>query len=189
KGEQSGKFTTPFHASFTIKPMIMDANYVVAVVAVVAVVVGLASFLRYSAYGVAIRAAAENDDRANLLGVPVRRLSTMVWAIAAVLSALAVILRIPILGFMSFTSVSGGGFSMLLRTLTAAVIGGMESLPITFFAAIGLGIVQELGAWQFHTATYVDALLLVVILGVLLLRRDKFSRSLEIGIGTSKAVE
>src|SRR4051794_15871654 len=189
KGQQTGKFTTPFHASFSIDPVIMDANYVVAVVAVVAVVVGLGAFLRYSNYGIAIRAAAENDDRANLLGVPVRRLSTMVWAIAAVLSAMAVILRTPILGFSSFTSVSGGGFSLLLRTLAAAVIGGMESLPITFFAAIGLGIVQELGAWQFHTATYVDALLLVVILAVLLLRRDKFTRSLETGIGTSKAVQ
>src|SRR4051794_13306774 len=40
KGQQSGRFTTPFPASFTIKPMIMDANYVLAVVAVVAVVIG-----------------------------------------------------------------------------------------------------------------------------------------------------
>ena len=61
----------------------------------------------------------------------------MVWAIAAVLSAMAVILRTPILGFSSFTSVSGGGFSLLLRTLAAAVIGGMESLPITAVAAVG----------------------------------------------------
>src|SRR3954453_11716433 len=189
KGPQSGTFTTPFHYTFTIKPVIFSADAAVAVIVVVGVIVGLASFLRYSAYGVAIRAAAENDERANLLGVPVRRLSTMVWAIAAVLSAMAVILRTPILGFSSFTSVSGGGFSLLLRTLAAAVIGGMESLPITFAAAVGLGIVQELGAWQFHTATYVDALLLVVILAVLLLRRDKFTRSLETGIGTSKAVQ
>ena len=41
-------------------------------------------------------------------------------AVAGLLSALAVILRVPILGFTSFTSVSGGGFSLLLRTLAAA---------------------------------------------------------------------
>jgi len=135
-------------------------------------------------YGVAIRAAAENGDRANLLGVPVKRLSTIVWALSGFMSALAVILRVPILGFSSFSSVSGGGFSLLLRTLAAAVIGGMESLPVTAAAAVGLGIVQELGAWWFHNATYVDAMLLVIILVALLAQRDKLTRAADTGIGT-----
>src|SRR5947199_5671767 len=96
-GSKSGKlgatqFTTPFKAGFTIRPVLFNANYVVTIVVVIAIMVGLASFFRYSDYGVAIRAAAENSDRAGLLGIPVPRLNTIVWSLAAVLSAVAVIL-------------------------------------------------------------------------------------------------
>lgn len=187
-GLSSGSFTTPFSFTFVVKPVVFNGNHLVAIIAVVIAVAALTAFLRYTDYGIAIRAAAENGDRANLLGVPTARLSTMVWAIAGLLSAMAVILRTPLLGFSSFTSVSGSGFALLLITLAAAVFGGMESLPVTFLAAVGLGIVQELGAWTFHTATYVDALLLGAILIVLLLRRDRFSRATETGIATFKAL-
>ena len=187
-GLSTGDFQTPFETHFKIYPVRFSGDYLVVMVVVPLVLLALTWFLKFTDYGVAIRAAAENGDRANLLGVPVTRLSTIVWAIAGVLSALAVVLRVPLLGFTSFTSVSGGGFSLLLRTLAAAVIGGMTSLPITFFAAVGLGIMQELGAWTFHNSTYVDAMLLVVILGVFLLQRERFSRATETGISTWKAL-
>src|SRR3954469_11158780 len=114
-GLESGTFATPFTHSFKVRPVVFDANYLMVLVIVPIVLIALTVFLRYTDYGVAIRAAAENRDRANLLGVPVARLSTVVWAVAGFLSALAVILRVPLLGFASYTSVSGGGFSLLLR--------------------------------------------------------------------------
>src|SRR3954451_2828412 len=187
-GADAGSFETPFKTTFHVKPVVFSANYVMVLIVVPIVLLALTVFLRYTDYGVAIRAAAENRDRANLLGVPVARLSTVVWAVAGFLSALAVILRVPLLGFASYTSVSGGGFSLLLRTLAAAVIAGMESLPVALFAAIGLGILQELGAWTFHGSTYVDGVLLVVILIVLLLRRERFNRAVETGIGSFKSL-
>ncbi|MBA2608856.1 MAG: ABC transporter permease [Actinobacteria bacterium] len=182
------RFETPFDVRFKIFPVVFSGDHVLVMIVVPAVLIALTWFLRYTDYGVAIRAAAENGDRANLLGIPVARLSTVVWAISGLLSALAVVLRVPLLGFASFSSVSGGGFSLLLRTLAAAVIGGMTSLPITFVAAVGLGILQELGAWTFHTSTYVDALLLFVILFVFLSQRERFSRATETGISTWKAL-
>jgi len=48
--------------------------------------------------------------------------------------------------------------------------------------------VQELGAWTFGNSTYVDALLLVVILVALLVRRERFTRVRETGIGTWRAI-
>src|SRR3954453_17655353 len=188
-GLESGPFITPFTYTFKVDPVVFDANYLLVLVVVPIVLVALTLFLRYTDYGVAIRAAAENRDRANLLGVPVAKLSTVVWGVSGFLSALAVILRVPLLGFASFSSVSGGGFSLLLRTLAAAVIAGMESLPIALLAGLGLGIVQELGAWTFSGSTYVDAVLLVVILVVLLLRRERFNRAVETGIGTWRAMQ
>jgi branched-chain amino acid transport system permease protein len=184
----AGTFTTPFRTHFTVFPVVFNANHIVAVVVVPVVLGALAVFLRHTNYGVAIRAAADNADRARLLAVPVKRLSTIVWTTAGVLSALAVLLRVPVLGFSSFTSVSSGGLPLLLMTLTAAVIAGMTSLPVTVAAAVGLGIVDQLGAWTFRSSTYVDAALLAVILAVLLFRRDRLSRAADSGIATWQAV-
>jgi branched-chain amino acid transport system permease protein len=188
-GLSTRQFKTPWKVHFEVFPVRFDGNYMFAIIVVPIVVAALAAFLRFSNYGVAIRASAENGDRAELLGIPVRRLSTLVWAIAGFLSALAVLLRVPILGFASFTNVSGGGPSLLLRALCAAVIGGMTSLPITAGAAVAIGVADALGAWHFHNGDYVNAMLLGVVLIALLVRREKFSRSFETGIGAFRAIQ
>ena len=59
---------------------------------------GLAAFFRYTDIGIAVRASAENSERASLLGIPVRRVSTIVWILATVLSAVAIFLRTPLIG-------------------------------------------------------------------------------------------
>jgi branched-chain amino acid transport system permease protein len=184
----SGSFTTPWSAQFRVYPVVFNGNYVLAIVVVPIVMAALAWFLRFTHYGVAIRAAAENGDRARLLGVPVRRLSTLIWTITGVLSALAVLLRVPIIGFSSFDSVSSGGLPLLLQTLTAAVVGSMASLPVTVVAAVGIGVADQLSAWTFRDATYVDAALLAVVLIVLLAKRGAFTRAAETGIATWQAV-
>lgn len=187
-GLSAGRFETPFDASFTIDPVVFNGNYVLVLIVVPVVMAALAAFIRFTDYGIAIRAAAENGDRANLLGIPVKRLSTVVWALAALLSAIAVILRVPLVGFVSFQSVSGGGNALLLRTLAAAVLGRMENPQRTVAAAIGIGIFQEAASWQFSNTNVVDALLVVVILAGLFLQRDFFSRAAETGISTWRSI-
>jgi branched-chain amino acid transport system permease protein len=184
----SGTFTTPFNVHFFLRPVLFNGNYVAAIVVVPVVLAALAWFLRGTSYGTAIRAAADNSDRARLMGVPVARLSTIVWTITGILSALAVLLRVPILGFESFNSVSGGGTDLLLQTLTAAVIASMTSIPVALVAAVGLGVAEQLGAWTFQNSTYVDALLLGVILVTLLVRRDRLTRASDTGIGNWQAI-
>src|SRR5581483_5193566 len=51
----------------------------------------LAFFLRFTRSGIAIRALSENPERAELLGISTRKLSTLVWTIAGVLSAVTII--------------------------------------------------------------------------------------------------
>jgi branched-chain amino acid transport system permease protein len=188
KGTTGNTFEVPFDASFTIYPVIFDAAHVLTLAVVPVVVLALVAFLRWSPYGMAIRAAAENGDRARLLGVPVPRLSTIVWTVAGVLSALAVLLRVCVTGFSSFTSVSGGGSSLLLFTLAAAVIGRMERLPTTVIAAVALGVFQEAVIWNWSNTTLVDATLILLILGSLLLQRDAFSRVAQAGTSTWTAL-
>ena len=181
-------FTTPFDVRFTIFPVRFSGDHLMAMIAVPLIILALTAFLRLTDYGVAIRAAAENGDRAQLLGMPVARLSTIVWGIAGLLSAVAVILRVSILGFTTFSSVSGGGSSLLLRTFAAAVIARMENMAVAAVAALGIGVFESSAIWIFSNSTYSDALLVGVILIALLAQRGYFSRMAETGISTWRAL-
>jgi branched-chain amino acid transport system permease protein len=189
EGQPAGRtFKTPFTVSFNIFPVLFRGDHILAMLVVPVVMLALGAFLRYTDYGIAIRASAENADRANLLGVPIHYLHLAVWSIASSLSAIAAILRTPIVGFSSFTSVTGSGNSLLLRTLAAAVIGRMESLPRTVVAAISLGIFENAVTWTTSNTVISDAFLVLVILGALLLQRGFFSRAAETGIATWRAI-
>jgi branched-chain amino acid transport system permease protein len=186
--ESQTPFETPFKASFVVFPVRFNGNHLLAMIVVPVVIVALTAFLRYTDYGVAIRASAENRDRAHLLGMPVFRLSTIVWGLAAFLSALGVVLRVPIVGFVSFTSVSGGGPALLLRTFAAAVLARMENMAVAAVAAIGIGIFEASAIWTYGNSTYADAMLVGVILLALILQRGYFQRAAETGISSWKAL-
>jgi branched-chain amino acid transport system permease protein len=187
-GDLRRSFTTPFDVRFTIFPVRFSGDHVLAMIAVPVIILALTAFLRFTDYGVAIRASAENGDRAQLLGMPVTRLSTIVWGIAGLLSAVAVILRVQIVGFSTFANVSGGGASLLLRTFAAAVIARMENMAVAAVAALGIGIFESTSIWIFSNTTYSDALLVGVILIALIAQRGHFSRFAETGISTWRAL-
>jgi ABC-type branched-subunit amino acid transport system ATPase component/ABC-type branched-subunit amino acid transport system permease subunit len=153
-------FPAPFDVSFTIDPLTFRGNDVVALVVIPLAFVGLAVFLR-TRLGVAMRACADDVDRAALVGIPVRRVHSVVWMLAAVLAFLAVFLRAGIVG-LSIGTVLGP--SLLLPALAAAVIGGMERLPTIAFAAIALGIVEQSVLWGWNQPSDVQPVLFVIVL-------------------------
>ncbi len=176
-----GGFSTPLQTRVNVAPVIVTGDHLLIVAVVPVVIAGLAWFLLRTDAGVAVRAAAENADRARLLGIPIRRLSTMVWMIAGGLSALTFCLRAP------FQGVAPGvlsGPQLLLPALAAAVIAGMESLPVAFAAGIGLGVVEQVVLWNTSKASAADVAFLVLILVALLARRDRLTRAHESGAGT-----
>ncbi len=158
----------PFDFTFEIDPVVFGPGHLMIVVAVPLIAVGLGTFLRRSRSGIAIRAAAESTQRAALLGIPVKRLNTMVWVLAAALSGAGVLLRLPIQG-VSIGAVLGP--ALLLRALAAAVIGRMESLPRTFAAAMGIGVLEAAVLNITGRTVVVDAVLFGVILVVLLVQK------------------
>lgn len=129
----------------------------------------LFAFLRWSPYGIALRAAAENSQRARLLGIPVRRVSTLAWVLAAVLSGVAAILLAPIVGYSSGPAV---GLSLLFRGLAAATIAGMTSVGTAFGVGVALGVADELLFVWTGQSSLTDVVLFVAVLGALLFRKD-----------------
>ena len=118
----SPTFDAPFHFTKEIGPVTFTGNDVIAVVAVFVCVLAIAAFLRFTDIGIAVRASAESADRALMLGIPVRRVRTTVWAIASVLAFISMFLRAGVVG-LPLGSVLGP--AVLVRALAACVLGGM----------------------------------------------------------------
>ncbi len=170
----SGSIDVPLHVTHEVKPILFRGGHFMVMLAVPLVMVGLVYLLKGTAAGRGIRGAAENMERARLSGVPVRRLSTAVWVLAAMLSTLAAILALPISG-----SVRGaaGEPTLLLPALTAAVLARMTSLPQAALAGIGLGVLQQSVFWTTGRAGTIDLAYLAVILVALPLQRDRSTRA------------
>jgi len=143
-------------------------NDVLTLIVVPVILVGLTAFFRFSSVGVALRATAENADRASLLGIPVRRLQSVVWGLAAFLAFVAMFLRIGVNG-PSLGQVLDP--ALLLSALGAAVIGRMERLPSVTCAAIGFGIVSQAARYHYASDAYRSAIIAVIIVFALLIQR------------------
>ena len=176
----SGSFSPPFNLSQRIDVYTFQSNAFMIVMVVPLVIAFLAWFLLRTSSGVAVRAAAENSDRALLLGIPVNRLSTIVWLIAGGLASLTYMLQAPFEGVKP--GAISNGPTVLVPMLAAAVVARMESLPIAFGAAVGLGIIEQVVRWNFsNDPSVVWAFYLGVILLALLAQSGKLSRAKESG--------
>ncbi|MGI8792959.1 MAG: ABC transporter permease, partial [Acidimicrobiales bacterium] len=164
-------FPSPFTFQFSVGNTTFRGNEVVAMLVVPVVIALLVGFFRYTNVGIAVRASAENAERASLLGVPVKGIQTIVWVVATVLATIGVFLRAGIVG-LPIGSVLGP--TILVRALTAAVIGRMEKLPTIFAASIVLGIIEAAVLFQGKALIY-DGILFVIVLGALLFQRRKQS--------------
>jgi ABC-type branched-subunit amino acid transport system permease subunit len=160
-------FPVPFSVSFHIGTYLFTSGQVITLVAAPVVAIALAALVKWSRWGLAMRAMADNADSARLSGVWVRRTSTVAWTVAGVLSAFTAILASP--GqTSSLTQVLSP--ELLLLALTAAMVGAMVNLTVAFVAAIGVGVIQEILVWNLTSTTQVDLVLFAIVLAVLLVR-------------------
>ena len=156
-------------------PIIFGGSYLIAVITVVIVTVALTLFFRYTRIGIAVRGSAESAERAGQLGIPVKRIGTLVWMIAAGLSALSLFLQAPIGGIPLGIAL---GPALLLRALAAAVIGRMENLGVTFAAAIGIGVMEHSAKYATQRGTLGDAIVFGIIMAAFFLqKRQKITRA------------
>jgi len=160
-------FPVPVDISFRIGTYLFTPGQVMTLVLAPIVAVALAAFVRWSPWGLAMRAMAENADSARLSGVWVRRTSTVAWTVAGVLSAFTAVLAAP--GqTSSLTEVLSP--ELLLLALTAAMVGAMVNLTAAFVSAIAIGVVQEILVWNLSSTASVDLVLFVLVSLVLLVR-------------------
>ncbi|MBM3695719.1 MAG: branched-chain amino acid ABC transporter permease [Actinobacteria bacterium] len=131
--------------------LVINHRRVAAIVVAVAVLLGLLAFFRYSRMGLAMRAAAFDQEVALIQGVSVAAVFAISWALASVLATLASLFINPDLGSLAPTN-----YVLALKALPVVVIGGLDSIGGALVAALLVGIAEALtGTYQSHLTPYV----------------------------------
>jgi branched-chain amino acid transport system permease protein len=159
----------PVTLRFTIEPVVLSADHLLALVVAPLGLAGVALLLRSTDLGLAVRASAERSERAALLGVRVKRLQTVVWALAGLLSFLGVLLRAGMVGLPVGETLDLG---LLLVALAALLLGRLTDLPVIAGAAVALGLVEQGVTWHHpRDPALVEPILAVVVVAALLVHR------------------
>ena len=161
-GTDTHKLPVPYaDANFHIGALVLGATQAV-IMAVTGVLCGaLYLMFKYTRIGIAMQANSQNQLAAYYMGIPVKRLNSLVWALAAVIATVAGWLLSPI----TFVHSSMGFIG--LKALPAAVVGGFGSMPGAIVGGIIIGVVEGLaGFWLPEgfkdIAAYVVVLLMLV---------------------------
>ncbi len=113
--------------------------------------------------GVAMQASSQNQLAAYYMGIPVRRLNGLVWALASAVAAIAGLLLAPI----TFVHANMGFIG--LKAFPAAVVGGFGSLPGAIVGGLIIGIVESLAGFYLpegfkDIAAYVVVLVMLMVM-------------------------
>ena len=147
--------------------------------------VALVLFLRYTSAGTAMRAMAENRERASLLGIGVGGLSILSWTVAGALDATG--------AFMARAAnapLGRAGFAALLAPFAAAVIGRFRNVGVTIFAAVLIGLADSAYRFSFRDDIGLFNVFLLLAIGVgLLVQRRQLARAEQAEMGWAAADE
>jgi branched-chain amino acid transport system permease protein len=162
-GTETLAFPVPYKDTvFNLGGVVLGATQVVVVLATGALSLLLYGVFRYSRVGIAMQAASQNQLAAYYMGIPVKRLNGLVWALAAAVAAVAGLLLAPI----TFVHANMGFIG--LKAFPAAVVGGFGSLPGAIVGGVIIGVVESLaGFWLPEgfkdIAAYIVVLLMLVL--------------------------
>jgi len=122
-------------------------------------------FIERTKAGTAIRAVAEDRDTAALMGINVDRTIVMTFVVGAALAGASGV----VYGMYVTTVTSGMGFIPGIKAFTAAVLGGIGSVPGAMAGGYVLGISEAITTKLFG-AQYKDVVAFVLLVGVLIFR-------------------
>lgn len=121
-------------------------------------------FFSRSRLGLAMQASSQNQLAAYYMGIPVRRIVSLVWALGAAIAALAAVFTAP------FTQVDTHIGAFGLKAMAGAIIGGFGSIPGAMLGCILIGILEPFADLYAPALKGVSAY--IVMLAVLFLRPE-----------------
>jgi len=125
----------------------------------------LVLFVRYTRYGKAIVACAQDRDTARLMGINVDRMVALTFLIGSALSGAGGIL----MAIYYNATYPRMGLLPGLKAFSAAILGGVGNIPGAILGGLLLGVAESLGA-GYVSSGYKDAIAFIILILVLLVR-------------------
>jgi branched-chain amino acid transport system permease protein len=162
-----GPETFPMESPFSRKVvqlggLVLSQEHVAIIVLTAMMVLGMYLFFRYSRLGIAMQATSENPLAAYYVGIPVKTIHSLVWALGAATAGVAGIMLAPI----SFVHVNMGGIG--LKAFPAAVLGGFGSIPGAIVGGIIIGVIESMAVLYLpeginNVAAYLLLLIILIV--------------------------
>jgi branched-chain amino acid transport system permease protein len=114
---------------------------VATVVAAILIALFFIAF-KYSSWGVAMRASAEDGETAALMGIRLGRVSALAWVVAGLLAAVAALFLVG----APTPGVSAAAYTVALRAFPAAILGGLDSTGGALVGGLLIGITEAMAA-------------------------------------------
>ncbi len=164
-GWKTLSLSTPFDGKLVINPeLAINADRIAIIVATVILCGVLYLFFSRTRFGVAMQAASQNQLAAYYMGIPVKRLVSITWAIGAMIAAAAGALLAPVTQIDTTIGFLG------IKALAGAVVGGFGSIPGALLGCLLIGIIEPFADYYFPSIKGVSAY--VVMLLVLFVRPE-----------------
>ncbi len=165
-GADTKNLLTPFSVSqLTLGGVTLPMKLVVIVGAAAVLVSMLYLFFRRARLGIAMQGTSENQLAAAYVGIPTKKVFSLVWGLSAAIAGLAGVLVAPVI------LVDPNMGSVGLNAFAAAVIGGFGSLPGAAAGGLIVGITQQLASYYLPEG-WREAAPYLLMLAVLVVSRE-----------------
>lgn len=124
-------------------PVFLTRLHLVSMASAILGFLALMAFLRYSLWGRAIRAVSSSPEMARTVGIDLKRVHLLTYAVGSAISAPAGILVAMDVGVEPYR-----GTTFVLLASVAVIMGGIGSIPGALLGALFLALLENLGVWK-----------------------------------------
>ena len=162
-GSEIYTLPTPFGGVWQVGGLTLSHQYISIVVGTLILCGVLYAFFTHTRLGIAMQATSQNQLAAYYMGIPVKTIFSMIWAISAAVAATAGILLAPVT--LIDTNM---GLAIALKAFAAAVLGGFGSIPGALVGGIIIGLIELYAGATLpegfkDTAPYIVLLLMLIV--------------------------
>ncbi len=129
--------------SVQLGPAFLTRLHLVSVATAILGFLALTAFLKYSLWGHAIRAVSSSPEMARTVGIDLKRVHLLTYAVGSAISAPAGILVAMDVGVEPYR-----GTTFVLLASVAVIMGGIGSIPGALLGALFLALLENLGVWK-----------------------------------------
>jgi branched-chain amino acid transport system permease protein len=147
-----------------VNNIMRSSDFLILMVSMISMTI-LTIFIRYTRTGKAMRATAQNRKMAMLLGIDADRIISLTFVIGSALAAVGGVLIASHVGNINFAI----GFMAGIKAFTAAVLGGIGSIPGAMAGGMVLGLCESYTT-GYLSGDYEDIIAFVILIIILILR-------------------